>query len=171
MARKKNHQWAREDQPGLGTAVNERIYDHEHQAARKRFQDLADLLIGLSPGARALLPLDETVSEAIDVYLRQGPKSSRRRQLLRVQTLLRGCDLESLDIALESDLQGGQDGPKMWMSTLIEGDDSVLMDFVELHPDADRQQLRTLVRRAKATGATVQRAKDKLLAVLMELKR
>ncbi|MFT5585372.1 MAG: ribosome-associated protein [Cognaticolwellia sp.] len=173
MARKKNHQWAREDQPVEGVSVNERVYDHEHQAARKRFQDLADLLIALSPGARALLPLDETIQEEINIYLRQGPKSSRRRQLLRVQTLLRTCDLESLDIALESDLQGGQEaqnGPKSWLATLLEGDDAVLMDFVELHPDADRQQLRTLVRRAKPTNPAGLRAKDKLLAALMELK-
>jgi ribosome-associated protein len=172
MARKLPHQWAREDQEEDPDAVTlkERSYDHEHQAARKRFQDLADRLVNMSPGKRALLPLDETLNEEIDVYLRQGPKSSRRRQLLRVQTLLRGCDLEALEIALENDLQGGQDGPKVWAQELLDGGDAALMVFVEEHPSADRQQLRTLLRRARADGKPGERAKEKLLSALMELK-
>lgn len=172
MARKLPHQWAREDQEEDPDAVivKERSYDHEHQAARKRFQDLADQLVGMSAGRRSLLPLDETLNEEIEVYLRQGPKSSRRRQLLRVQTLLRGCDLEALEIALESDLQGGQDGPKVWVGELLAGGDTELMAFVEEHPAADRLQLRTLLRRARATGKPGERAKEKLLAALMDLK-
>ncbi len=172
MPRNNDFQWARPDQEEEddGLPINERTYDHEHQAARKRYQDLADRICGLSPGARALLPLDETVNEAIDVYLRQGPKSSRRRQLLRVQTLLRGVDAEALDDALDSDLQGGQNGPKSWRTQLLEGGDAQLMAFVAEHPSADRQQLRTLLRRARATGKPGERAKEKLLSALMELK-
>ena len=173
MPRNNDFQWAREDQEEEddGLPVNERTYDHEHQAERKRYQDLADRICGLSPGSRALLPLDESVREAIEVYLRQGHKSSKRRQLLRVQTLLRGFDADALEDALESDLQGGQEGPKAWRTELLAGGDAELMAFVEAHPGADRQQLRTLLRRARASGRSGTRAKEKLLSVLMALPR
>lgn len=169
MSRKKiGFQWAREDQEEEddGLPVSERTYDHEHQAARKKFQDLAARLVGLSPGSRALLPLDETVHEAIEVYLRQGPKSSRRRQLLRVQTLLRGVDVEALEVALDADLQGGAESPKAWRERLVAGDDAELMGFCEAHPGADRQQLRSLLRAARKQNPAGERARARLLAAL-----
>ncbi len=163
-------QWTREDQEDALDGVEEgpeRITSAEHWEQRADIQDLSARLLALSPGARALLGLDPVVEEAIEVYLRQGPKSSRRRQLLRVQTLLRGEDTAAIQQALDADLQGH--GARQWLQELLQGDDAGLMAFCEDHPGADRQQLRSLLRGARKEGKAGERPRAKLLAVLKTL--
>lgn len=162
-------QWTREDQEDpLDEALGpERITSAEHWEQRADIQDLCARLLALSPGDRALLELDPRVNEAIEVYLRQGPKSSRRRQLLHVQTLLRGEDTAAIENALQADLQG--QGARQWLQELVAGDDAGLMAFCEAHAGADRQQLRSLLRGARKSGKAGERARAKLLVVLKQL--
>ncbi len=101
MARKKRgFQWTREDQEDEQTVPVERSSRVKEKARTRELEKLARRLTAMSPGERRQLPLESHVLEEIAVLAKLGPKSSRRRQLLYVQRLLRASDLEAIEAAL-----------------------------------------------------------------------
>jgi len=60
----------------------------------------------------------------------------------------------------------------LWCSRLIEQGDPALQEFMEVHPESDRGQLRTLVRAAQqdASGKKVDRARRKLSELVGSLR-
>ncbi len=152
MARKKTRfQWTEEDGE---LEQGERRDQVEARQLRHELAALSGRLADLTPGQLKRLALDELLVKEIVLLGRLGPQSARRRQVLRVSGLLRGADLEDLEIRLAG---SGQDEGKLrslehWRSKLIGGGDTELEAFIEAHPSADRQRLRSLIRQARTPG-------------------
>ena len=171
MARKKRgFEWMREDQEGEAITHVQRRDQTAARAERRALEDLAQRLVAMPTGRLTKLPLDEETLEALAVLARQGPKSSRRRQLLRVQAHLRPLDIEALEAAIAG---ATQDTTRLqllerWRRKLIEGGDDQLQAFVDAHPTADRQRLRALTRQSRGQGPVAARAARRLFQVMKE---
>jgi len=167
MARKKTrYQWTTEE--GEVYEPVERRDRNELRAQNQALEELALRLASMTVGERQRLPLDEYVLDEIELLARLGPKSARRRQLLRVQAHLRAADLDALEAALAG---AGQDDAKLnalerWRSKLIDGGDDALTAFVDAHPSADRQRIRALIRQARKQGPAAKKAARSLFQVL-----
>lgn len=167
MARKKSHfQWTAEegDAPPLG----ERPDRHEKETLRQELHDLARTLEAMPAGRLRRLPLDEAVIEAVLHLAALGAQSAHRRQLLRVQKLLREMDLAALEAAMahEAPRSAGSSAAERWRTRLLEGGDEALAAYLEEHPRADRQRLRALIRQASKLGPVAEGAARKLLEEL-----
>jgi len=151
MARKKTaFQWARDDQPDQ---VAPRVHRRNRtviRAENRALDDLALRLAALTPGQRAPLQLDPHLNEEVELLARLGRKTAHRRQLIRVQGLLRLQDIEAIQAALDGDTtqQALTVALERWRSDLLDGGDDQLQAFVDAYPLADRQQLRSLIRSA-----------------------
>ncbi len=168
MARKKPHfQWTAED--GEAPPLGERRDRNEARAEREALVAMARRLEALPEGILRQLPIDDAQVEAILHLARLGPQSAHRRQMLRVQKLLRDADLE----AIEASLAGYQaDAPaqrtaERWRDRLIEHGDEALRAYLDEHPRADRQRLRALIRQARGQGGAAKKAARKLYQALM----
>lgn len=102
-------------------------------------------------------PFDSTIREAIADAQRMV-KSARSRQVRRVAQLLRGTGpIEPLREALEgrtpdiAEKQARLQASEAWRTRLLEEGDDALSEFVALYADADRKQLRKLMRQANRT--------------------
>ncbi len=163
MARKKQRfQWTVED--GELPPISERRDRNEARVEREALVDLACRLEAMPSGARRRLPLGEPLLEAIEHLARLGPQSAHRRQMLRVQKLLRAADVE----AIEAHLAGFDPrapairSAERWRDRLLEQGDEAMGAYLEEHPGADRQQLRALIRQASKPGAGGKKARRKL---------
>jgi ribosome-associated protein len=174
MPRKKSgFQWVREDLEESPVEPAERRDGGEERQLKRTLHDLARRLADLRPEQRAVMALSAELQEALVVLSEQGRKPSRRRQMQRVQTILRTEDLERIEALLagvpaEVPRDPAQD---RILRGLISGGDEALQAFLDRHPDADRQQLRALIRQAGGSGASAQRAERRLAVVLEELAR
>ncbi len=151
MAKPKGFQWTRDDQDEVALTRKDRRTRIDIQSENKALEALALKLAAMQPGDLAQLPLDAEALEAIATYVRIGGKSAKRRQLLWVQSRLRTLDLDALAEALEAEPESValERRTTRWRTRLLDGDDTVLQAFLEAHPSGDRQQLRTLVRKAR----------------------
>ncbi|MFT5681246.1 MAG: ribosome-associated protein [Myxococcota bacterium] len=171
MAKTKNtFSWVREDQDEEAYVPPDRRDGNVERAEKQVLKELAWRLVALDSQDRTRLPLDEELLEELDTLERQGPKSSRRRHLLRVQKLLREVD----QVALEASI-GRLDGPvaedstgKRQLRRLLAGGDEAIQTFLTHHPSADRQQLRTLSRKARGEGPAAEKARKRLREVIAE---
>ena len=169
MAKKnRGFTWTREDQDEEPLEVAQRRDIHEERALKQRLKEAAQRLGALQPEKRAHLPLDAELRAAVNVLAVQGPKPSRRRQLLHVQKLLRNRDLEAIEAALNGEISENPHSPVVqeWQRRLTEEGDAAIQDFINAHPDADRQQLRTMCRQMKGEGKAARRARRNLLKML-----
>ncbi len=142
--------------------------DARAQKAQKRsLESLCQTLRAMSPARLARLGLDEEIVEAVQDLGRHGRKSSMARQLLRVQGLLRAHGAGRVQDAIDREALGAGQQPHAlrWRRALLEGGDPALQEFVAQH-DADRQQLRALVRRARGESPAAKRAARKLLQLV-----
>ena len=140
--------------------------DEPSKSARKRDADavreLGRRLAELSPSERATIPLDEDVRDAIETLngIRRG--SAHKRQLSFLAKRLRRLDdLEPIREALAALDRRARVGrahhhrSEAWRDRLLGGDPAesaadALTAFLDAHPEADRQRLRQLQRRALA---------------------
>jgi ribosome-associated protein len=167
MARRKQHfQWTEED--GETEPIGERRDRTAARIERDALLNMARRLEAMPAGALRRLPLGDTLIEAILHMASLGPQSAHRRQMLLVQKLLRTADLE----AIEARLAGvDPDAPRIraaerWRSALLEGGDEALRDYLEAHPDVDRQRLRSLIRQAGKPGTAAKGAARKLFQLI-----
>jgi ribosome-associated protein len=172
MAKKnRGFTWVREDISEEPLAPSQRRDIHEERALKASLKSLAQRLVAVKPEHRVRLPLDAELLAAVEVLAVQGPKSSRRRQLLRVQRLLRERDLEQVEAALQGD-DSGDPGHRpevlAWQQRLHDQGDDAIQAFMAAHPDADRQQLRALTRQTHGKGKAADRAKNSLLQIIEE---
>ena len=170
MAKKnRGFTWVREDVGETPRVPAQRRDIHEERALKASLKTLAQRLVALKAEHRARLPLDAELLEAVEVLAAQGPKPSRRRQLLRVQRLLRERDLEQVEAALCGDFSADPE-PRpavlSWLQRLHNSGDESIQVFISTHPGANRQQLRTLSRQARGEGKAAQRAKRNLLRLI-----
>ncbi|MAJ61866.1 MAG: hypothetical protein CBC48_19245 [bacterium TMED88] len=120
----------------------------------QRVQQLVLDLIALPSSGLDALGLDPSVREAI--HLCQGLKlRAQARQKRLIAQLLRAEDYEAILRTIKNEGSGLLDGTtrerenELWRSRLIDEGDSALQEFVQLYPQADRQQIRTFVRSAR----------------------
>jgi ribosome-associated protein len=120
----------------------------------------AELAEQLAKGKHAALPdppFDATIREAI-ADSKRLVKSARSRQVRRVAQLLRGTgSIEQLREALDgrtpeiAEQQARAQASEAWRTRLLAEADAALSEFTAQYPDADRQQLRQLIRQASRT--------------------
>ena len=116
-------------------------------------------LMELGKNALDKIPLDEDLRAAIDLA-QKIKKEGRRRQLQLIGKMLRSRDVEPIETALDK-LKNRHNQQvslfhklEMLRDRLVEEGDEAVPTVLELYPEADRQQLRALIRNAQKEKAT-----------------
>lgn len=117
-------------------------------------QDLGEALVAMPDGRLVDLPMDESLLDAIRQYRVTRTHEGRRRQMQYIGKLMRRNDPEPLREAVAA-MQLGQakdalalHDAERWRNELIASDSALDIWLVE-HPQADVQQLRSLIRAAR----------------------
>jgi ribosome-associated protein len=132
--------------------------------ASHELQALGEALVDLPDDKLARLDLSEPLLDAIRFCRRVRSHEARRRQMQLIGKLMRSIDVEPVRAAVaESQIGPARDSlalhqAERWRAELI-ADDAAATRFASAHPQADLQQLRTLVRNARkdAAGSPEQR--------------
>lgn len=122
-------------------------------------KDLGAELVDLGKNALDKIPLDVDLRAAVELAQRIK-KEGRRRQLQLIGKMLRQRDPEPIQIALDKLNNRHNQQVALFHKLeqirdrlIDEGDDAISL-VLELYPQADRQQLRSLIRNAKKEKAT-----------------
>ncbi len=115
-------------------------------------------MVELSKSSLDKLPLDEELRSAIELA-QKIKKEGRRRQLQLIGKMLRSRDEAPIRTALDK-LKNRHNQQvalfhklEMLRDRLIEQGDDAITEVLNLYPDADRQQLRTMMRNAQKEKA------------------
>ncbi|MGB9098591.1 ribosome biogenesis factor YjgA [Erwinia sp.] len=115
-------------------------------------------LMELSKNSLDKIPLDEDLRTAIDLA-QKIKKEARRRQLQLIGKMLRSRDEEPIRLALDK-LKNRHNQQvalfhklEVLRDRLVAEGDEVVPDVLALYPDADRQQLRAMIRNAQKEKA------------------
>lgn len=135
-----------DDQPKSKTRVKQEMH---------ALQDLGEELTHLNKDQLATIPLPDALYEAIMQAKGMNKREALRRQLQFIGKLMRRTDTTEIQTAYDR-LREDHDRVtrslhliEQWRDDLINGSDDVITRFFESFPEADRQQLRNLVRGAK----------------------
>ncbi len=121
-------------------------------------KDLGVELIELGKNALERIPLDDDLRAAVELAQRIK-KEGRRRQVQLIGKMLRARDPEPIQIALDKLKNRHNQQVALFhkleqlRDRLIEEGDDAIPDILGLYPNADRQQLRSLVRNAQKEKA------------------
>lgn len=121
-------------------------------------KQLGSKLVELTPTNLAKIPLDENLRDAIALAQRVQ-KEAKRRQLQYIGKLLRNIDTDPIQEALDklenkhNQQQAMLHKLELLRDELIEQGDSLLSNLFDDYPQADRQQLRNLIRAAQKEKA------------------
>ncbi|MBD8491898.1 ribosome-associated protein [Pseudomonas syringae] len=117
--------------------------------------EMGERLTTLKPDVLDKLPLTDGLRRALAEAPKHTANIARKRHILFIGRLMRDQDQEAI-LALLDQLDSSTrqynerfHSLERWRDRLIGGDDSVLEKFVAEYPDADRQQLRSLIRQAQ----------------------
>lgn len=118
-------------------------------------QKLGEELVSLSAAARAKVPLDDELKDALQLADKLGNKrEALRRHIQFIGRLMRTRELEPIEQALAVLRNTNQAATRQfhkveqWRDKLLADNDTVT-DFIAAYPDVDVQQLRQLIRNAK----------------------
>lgn len=120
---------------------------------------LGEKLIALSPGQLAKLPIPEDLLPHILDTQRIDSHIARKRQLQYLAKQMRREDDDTLHAIRDAMDAGGEASRQetallhrieAWRERLLEDGDAALEELLATHPQADRQQLRQLVRNVHA---------------------
>ncbi|MDX5408576.1 ribosome biogenesis factor YjgA [Rheinheimera fenheensis] len=118
-------------------------------------QKLGEELVALSAAARAKVPLDDELKDALQLADKLGNKrEALRRHIQFIGRLMRSRDLEPIEQALAILRNTNQAATRQfhkvehWRDKLL-SDNDALTEFIAAYPDVDVQQLRQLIRNAK----------------------
>jgi len=157
---KKKFQWERESAPDPDVERHA-VGENEGRGGAQRKRDglvltaLAEQLAAMASHEWDQLPLNDSTLEQLVVVQRLGKARQRdnayRRQMLAVVGALRRDDHEAVSEALNQPVGATpKDRALMdaeaWRTRLIKKGDPAVEALLELHPDGDRQRLRSLVR-------------------------
>ena len=137
---------------------DERPSKTQRKKASHDLQDLGEALVALPDDRLDGLAVDETLIEAIREYKRTRTHEGKRRQMQYIGKLMRRTDPEPLREAVAAmQLGRAKDAlalheAERWRTELI-ADDAALTRWTADHPEADLQQLRSLVRAARKDAA------------------
>ncbi len=137
-------------------------------------QKIGQRLVDLDPGDLDSVPLPPEMLDAIALYKRIRSFEARRRQLQFIGKLMRKIDLEPISEAL-SQIDGTSAQARfefhqleVWRDRLIEDPDA-LTEYLDLHPQADRQALRHQISRTrKAADDNQQKSQYRALFRLLK---
>ncbi|CNH70491.1 ribosome biogenesis factor YjgA [Yersinia pekkanenii] len=121
-------------------------------------KDLGTELVELGKNALEKIPLDEDLLAAIELA-KKIKKEGRRRQIQLIGKMLRARDVEPIQTALDKLKNRHNQQISLFhkletlRDRLVEEGDDVIPTVLELYPDADLQQLRSLVRNAQKEKA------------------
>lgn len=122
-------------------------------------KDLGTELVELGKNALEKIPLDEDLLAAVELA-QKIKKEGRRRQIQLIGKMLRARDVEPIQTALDKLKNRHNQQVSLFhkletlRDRLVEEGDDAIPTVLELYPDADRQQLRSLVRNAQKEKAT-----------------
>ncbi|MBP5103285.1 ribosome biogenesis factor YjgA [Pseudomonas protegens] len=117
--------------------------------------DLGERLTTLKPDLLNKLPLTDALRRALADAPKHVAHIARKRHLQFIGKLMRDQDTDAiLQLLDQLDASTRQYNERFhnlerWRDRLIGGGDDVLEKFVGEYPDADRQQLRSLIRQAQ----------------------
>lgn len=117
--------------------------------------NLAKTIIGLGDKLFKELALPEPVREAAVLARSITAHGGRKRQIQYMGKLMRGIDLDSIRAQLQAIDERAETSKRLhkqlesWRDRLIDEGDSALADLLVQWPEADRQQLRQLIRNAQ----------------------
>ena len=117
--------------------------------------DLGERLTTLKPDLLAKLPLTDGLRRALADAPKHTANIARKRHILFIGKLMRDQDIDAIQVVLDQvDASTKQYNERFhnlerWRDRLITGNDEVLEKFVGEYPEADRQQLRSLIRQAQ----------------------
>jgi ribosome-associated protein len=115
-------------------------------------------LVELGKNSLDRIPLDEQLRAEIELAQRIK-KEGRRRQLQLIGKLLRARDVEPIRLALDKLKNRHNQQVALFhkleslRDRLIEQGDDAMADVIALYPQADRQQLRSMIRNAQKEKA------------------
>ncbi len=116
-------------------------------------------LVELGKNALEKIPLDEDLRVAVELA-QKIKKEGRRRQLQLIGKMLRSRDPEPIRLALDK-LNNRHNQQialfhklEVLRDRLVEHGDDAVTDVLALYPDADRQQLRSMIRNAQKEKAS-----------------
>ncbi|THB83425.1 ribosome-associated protein [Pantoea allii] len=133
-------------------------------------------LVDLGKNSLDKIPLDERLRTEVELAQRIK-KEGRRRQLQLIGKLLRSIDVEPIRVALDK-LNNRHNQQvalfhklEMLRDRLIEQGDEAMSDVIALYPEADRQQLRSMIRNAQKekTGNKPPKSARQIFQYLREL--
>mgnify|MGYP001942102414 CR=1 FL=1 len=115
-------------------------------------------MIDLGKNSLDKIPLDEELRDAIELA-QKIKKEARRRQLQLIGKMLRSRDVEPIRLALDKLKNRHNQQVSLFhklealRDRLVEQGDDAVPEVLNLYPDADRQQLRTMIRNAQKEKA------------------
>jgi ribosome-associated protein len=141
---------------------------------------LAETLATLSDAQLARVPLDADLIEEVCRTRAIHQPIARKRQTQYLAKLLRRCEdaeIVAVRVVIDSDRhQSNRETAALhqlenWRDRLLAEGDNALDELVAMHPTADRQQLRALIRQANAEASrqNTPRASRDLFRLLREL--
>lgn len=140
-------------------------------------QEMGEELVGLSAAKLRKLALPEALLNAVLEAQAMHQRGARKRQLQYIGKVMRTVDAEPIRQALAAlNNPHGQDTAQFhkverWRERLLSGGDEALEELLADYPQADRQQLRQLLRNAETEAKvnSAPRAARLLFQYLREL--
>ncbi len=145
-----------EEYEDFGPSKSQRKRDAEE------LRRLGRTLVELAPDRLARVPLPEQLADAIELARRIKAHGGRRRQIQLIGKLMRQIDVEPIREALahmerESAATTAQHHElEAWRERMLAEGDEAVAEFLSIHPEAEVQKLRHLVRQAKRERGTGQ---------------
>ena len=121
----------------------------------RALQELGKQLVGLSSEQLANIEVPEELFEAVLVARKTKKRGAKRRQMQYIGRLMRDIDAEPLRNALENIRRGDQDKTRsfhqieQWRDAIKAGEEQVIEEVLARCPDAERQRLTQLARKAR----------------------
>lgn len=137
---------------------DERPSKTQRKKASHELQDLGQALVDLPESRVKDLAIPENLRDAVHEYRRTRSHEGRRRQMQYIGKLMRGVDTDPIRQAvLDMQLGRAKDSlalheAERWRAELVASDDAI-GTYLQQFPQADSQQLRSLVRAARKDAA------------------
>ncbi|MEQ5839310.1 ribosome-associated protein [Paraburkholderia acidicola] len=141
--------------------VDDNGYDRPSKSQLKRdmhaLQELGETLVALPKDALKRMPMPEKLDEAVREARRITDHEGKRRQIQYVGRVMRSLfedEVAALRTALDAynGINKAETARMHWIERTREkllADDAALTEFIRLHPAADPQEGRTLIRNAR----------------------
>ena len=145
--------------------IEQPISKSEIKRQMTALQKLGEELVALPASKLDQLDLPETLRDAVNQAKRITAHGGLRRQMQYIGRLMRITDaqpiVEQLNAWRGDSAEVIAEFHRMenWRTRLLD-DDAALTEFVDIYPQADAQQLRTLVRNARREAAAAQAPKS-----------